>query len=112
MKNGCIAVAEGANMPTVQSGIDVFQDAGVLFAPSKAANAGGVATSGLEMTQNSMRLSWSRDELNQRLRDIMADIHASCVEYGQGKDRVDYMKGANIAAFVKLADAISAYGVM
>ena len=112
VKNGCIAVAEGANMPTVQSGIDVFQDAGVLFAPSKAANAGGVATSGLEMTQNSMRLSWSRDELNQRLRDIMADIHASCVEYGQGKDRVDYMKGANIAAFVKLADAISAYGVM
>jgi glutamate dehydrogenase (NADP+) len=112
VKNGCIAVAEGANMPTVQSGIDVFQDAGLLFAPSKAANAGGVATSGLEMTQNSMRLSWSRDELNQRLRDIMADIHASCVEYGQGKDRVDYMKGANIAAFVKLADAISAYGVM
>lgn len=112
VKNGCIAVAEGANMPTVKSGIDVFQDAGVLFAPSKAANAGGVATSGLEMTQNSMRLSWSRDELNQRLRDIMADIHASCVEYGQGKDRVDYMKGANIAAFVKLADAISAYGVM
>ena len=112
VKNDCIAVAEGANMPTVKSGIDVFQDAGVLFAPSKAANAGGVATSGLEMTQNSMRLSWSRDELNQRLRDIMADIHASCVEYGQGKDRVDYMKGANIAAFVKLADAISAYGVM
>jgi glutamate dehydrogenase (NADP+) len=112
VKNGCIAVAEGANMPTVQSGIDVFQDAGVLFAPSKAANAGGVATSGLEMTQNSMRLSWSRDELNRRLRDIMADIHASCVEYGQGKERVDYMKGANIGAFVKLADAISAYGVM
>ena len=112
VKSGCIAVAEGANMPTVQSGIDVFQDAGVLFAPSKAANAGGVATSGLEMTQNSMRLSWSREELNQRLRDIMADIHASCVEYGQGKDRVDYMKGANIAAFVKLADAISAYGIM
>jgi glutamate dehydrogenase (NADP+) len=112
VKNGCIAVAEGANMPTEQAGIDVFQDAGILFAPSKAANAGGVATSGLEMTQNSMRLSWSRDELNQRLRNIMADIHASCVEYGQGKDRVDYMKGANIAAFVKLADAISAYGVM
>ena len=112
VKNGCIAVAEGANMPTEKPGIDVFQDAGVLFAPSKAANAGGVATSGLEMTQNSMRLSWSRDELNRRLRDIMADIHASCVEYGQGKDRVDYLKGANIAAFVKLADAISAYGVM
>ena len=99
-------------MPTEQAGIDVLQEAGVLFAPSKAANAGGVATSGLEMTQNSMRLSWSRDELNQRLREIMADIHERCVEYGQGKDRVDYLKGANIAAFVKLADAISAYGVM
>ena len=112
VNNGCIAVAEGANMPTELGGIDVLEKAGVLFAPSKAANAGGVATSGLEMTQNSMRLSWSRDELNQRLRDIMADIHESCVAYGQGKDRVDYIKGANVAAFVKLADAISAYGVM
>jgi glutamate dehydrogenase (NADP+) len=100
VKNGCIAVAEGANMPAEQAAIDVFEGAGILFAPSKAANAGGVATSGLEMTQNSMRLSWSRDELNRRLREIMADIHDSCVEYG------------NIAAFVKLADAISAYGVM
>jgi glutamate dehydrogenase (NADP+) len=112
VKNDCFAVAEGANMPTELPGINVFQEAGVLFAPSKAANAGGVATSGLEMTQNSMRLSWSRDELNQRLRQIMADIHESCVEYGQGKDRVDYIKGANIAGFVKLADAITAYGVM
>jgi glutamate dehydrogenase (NADP+) len=112
VKNGCIAVAEGANMPTELAGIDIFQKAGVLFAPSKAANAGGVATSGLEMTQNSMRLSWSRDELNQRLRQIMTDIHESCVEYGQGKDHVDYIKGANIAGFVKLADAIKAYGVM
>ena len=112
MKNGCIAIAEGANMPTELAGIEVFQEAGVLFAPSKAANAGGVATSGLEMTQNSMRLSWSRDELNQRLRQIMTDIHESCVEYGQGKDHVDYIKGANIAGFVKLADAIRAYGVM
>jgi len=111
-KNDCFAVAEGANMPTELPGIEVFQEAGVLFAPSKAANAGGVATSGLEMTQNSMRLSWSRDELNQRLRQIMADIHESCVEYGQGKDRVDYIKGANIAGFVKLADAITAYGIM
>jgi glutamate dehydrogenase (NADP+) len=112
VKNGCIAVAEGANMPTELAGIDVFQQAGVLFAPSKAANAGGVACSGLEMTQNSMRLSWSRDELNRRLREIMAGIHDSCVEYGAEKDRVDYIKGANIAAFVKLADAIRAYGVM
>jgi glutamate dehydrogenase (NADP+) len=112
VKNDCFAIAEGANMPTELPGIEVFQEAGVLFAPSKAANAGGVATSGLEMTQNSMRLSWSRDELNQRLRQIMADIHESCVEYGQGKDRVDYIKGANIAGFVKLADAITAYGIM
>jgi glutamate dehydrogenase (NADP+) len=112
VKNGCIAIAEGANMPTELGGIDVFEKAGILFAPSKAANAGGVACSGLEMTQNSMRLSWSRDELNRRLREIMANIHESCVKHGQGKDRVDYIKGANIAAFVKLADAISAYGVM
>jgi glutamate dehydrogenase (NADP+) len=112
VKNGCIAVAEGANMPSELGAIDVFEKAGVLFAPSKAANAGGVATSGLEMTQNSMRLSWSREELNRRLREIMAGIHESCVKYGQGSDRVDYIKGANIAAFVKLADAITAYGVM
>jgi len=112
VKNGCIAIAEGANMPTELGGIEVFEKAGILFAPSKAANAGGVACSGLEMTQNSMRLSWSRDELNRRLREIMADIHERCVKHGQGEDRVDYIKGANIAAFVKLADAISAYGVM
>lgn len=110
--NGCIAVAEGANMPTELPGIDIFQEAGILFAPSKAANAGGVACSGLEMTQNSMRLSWSRAELNRRLREIMASIHERCVEYGQVGDRVDYIKGANIAAFVKLADAIKAYGIM
>ena len=84
----------------------------MLFAPSKAANAGGVACSGLEMTQNSMRLSWSRDELNQRLREIMAGIHERCVEYGDDDGRVDYIKGANIASFVKLSDAIMAYGVM
>jgi glutamate dehydrogenase (NADP+) len=112
VRNGCIAVAEGANMPTEQAGIDVFHAAGVLFAPSKAANAGGVACSGLEMTQNSMRLSWSRDELNQRLRNIMADIHERCVEYGAGTERVNYVKGANIASFVKVADAMLAYGVM
>jgi len=111
-KNGCIAVAEGANMPTELAGIGVFESAGTLFAPSKAANAGGVACSGLEMTQNSMRLSWSREELNQRLRDIMAGIHDNCVEYGEGKDRVNYIKGANIAGFVKLADAIGSYGIM
>ena len=112
IKNGCIAVAEGANMPTVIEGVHAFQETDVLFAPSKAANAGGVATSGLEMTQNSMRLSWSRDELNQRLRDIMAGIHENCVRYGETKGNVDYIKGANIASFVKLSDAMLAYGVM
>jgi len=112
VKSGCIAVAEGANMPTELSGIEVFRKAGVLFAPSKAANAGGVACSGLEMTQNSMRLSWSREELDRRLREIMAGIHERCVEYGEENGRVDYIKGANISGFVKLADAIMAYGIM
>lgn len=112
VKNGCIAIAEGANMPTGLGGIDVFQQGGVLFAPSKAANAGGVACSGLEMTQNSMRLSWSRDELNTRLRAIMADIHRRCVEHGEANGQVDYIRGANIAGFVKVADAMCAYGVM
>jgi glutamate dehydrogenase (NADP+) len=112
VRNGCRAVAEGANMPTEQAGIEVFQRAGVLFAPSKAANAGGVAVSGLEMTQNSMRLSWTRAEMNQKLREIMSGIHARCVEHGTENGQVDYVKGANIAGFVKLADAITAYGVM
>jgi glutamate dehydrogenase (NADP+) len=112
VKNGCIAIAEGANMPTELGGIEVFRKAGVLFAPSKAANAGGVACSGLEMTQNSMRLSWSREELDRRLRGIMAGVHERCVEYGEGNGKVDYIKGANISGFVKLADAITAYGIM
>jgi glutamate dehydrogenase (NADP+) len=112
VKNGCIAIAEGANMPTELSGIEIFRKAGVLFAPSKAANAGGVACSGLEMTQNSMRLSWSREELDRRLRGIMAGVHERCVEYGEGNGKVDYIKGANISGFVKLADAITAYGIM
>ncbi len=110
--NGCSAVAEGANMPTTKAGIDVLQGAGVLYVPGKAANAGGVATSGLEMTQNSMRLSWSREELDARLRVIMSEIHEKCVEYGDNGENVDYVKGANIAGFVKVADAMLAYGVM
>jgi glutamate dehydrogenase (NADP+) len=110
--NGCKAVAEGANMPTPPSGIKVFHDAGVLHAPSKAANAGGVAVSGLEMTQNSMRLSWTREELDGRLHEIMRNIHASCVEYGTEGDTVNYTKGANIAGFTKVADAMLAYGIM
>ncbi len=112
VKNGCIAVAEGANMPTDREGVEVFKKGSVLFAPSKAANAGGVACSGLEMTQNSLRLSWSRDELNSRLRIIMANIHDRCVEHGQDNGQVNYIRGANIAGFVKVADAILAYGVM
>jgi glutamate dehydrogenase (NADP+) len=112
IKNGCIAVAEGANMPTNKGGIDAFQEASTLYAPGKAANAGGVATSGLEMTQNSMRISWSREELDARLREIMSNIHEQCVEYGNHNGQVDYVKGANIAGFVKVADAMLAYGVM
>ncbi|MBT8422009.1 MAG: NADP-specific glutamate dehydrogenase [Gammaproteobacteria bacterium] len=111
--NGCIAVAEGANMPSEQDAIDAFQEAKVLFGPSKAANAGGVAVSGLEMSQNSIRVSWSRDELNKRLREIMLEIHDRCEEHGrESDDYVNYLKGANVAGFIKVADAMLAYGVM
>ncbi|MBT8137730.1 MAG: NADP-specific glutamate dehydrogenase [Gammaproteobacteria bacterium] len=110
--NGCKAVSEGANMPTVKEGVDAFIDANILFAPSKAANAGGVAVSGLEMTQNSMRLNWGRDELNERLRGIMQGIHEQCVRYGTEGKNVNYLKGANIAGFVKVADAMMAYGIV
>ena len=112
VRNGCRAVAEGANMPTEQAGIDILQRANVLFARSNAANAGGVTVSGLEMTQNSMPAVWTRPEMNQRLREIVVGIHSRCVEHGTENGRVDYVKGANIAGFVKLADAIQAYGVM
>ena len=112
IKNGCIAVSEGANMPTEQDGIDAYIDSGILYAPSKAANAGGVAVSGLEMSQNSARISWKEDELQKLLIGIMDDIHASCVEYGDEGDHVNYLKGANIAGFVKVADAMLAYGVV
>jgi len=112
IENGCVAVAEGANMPTTKEGVDAFQEADILYAPGKAANAGGVATSGLEMTQNSMRLSWSREDIDTRLRAIMSGIHEQCVEYGNHNGNVDYVKGANIAGFVKVADAMLAYGVM
>jgi glutamate dehydrogenase (NADP+) len=113
VRNGCSGVSEGANMPSNQDAITTFQKAGLLYAPSKAANAGGVAVSGLEMTQNSMRISWSRDELNTRLRNIMSDIHSKCVQYGKDEDgNVDYLKGANIAGFVKVGEAMLAYGVI
>jgi len=113
VKNGCIAVIEGSNMPTDFDAVDVFQEAEIMFAPSKAANAGGVAVSGLELTQNSMRLSWTREETDQKLRKIMTDIHMRCVEHGQDRDGyVNYLKGANIAGFIKVANAMVAYGVM
>lgn len=109
--NGCKGVSEGANMPTEKSGVDVFQGAGILYAPGKAANAGGVAVSGLEMSQNSLRLSWSRKEMDERLQGIIATIHDSCVKYGKGKNGVDYLAGANIAGFIKVADAMLAHGL-
>lgn len=113
VKNGCIGVSEGANMPTELGGIRVFQNASILFAPSKAANAGGVAVSGLEMSQNSARITWKEDELQSLLQRIMQDIHESCVEYGrESKDRINYLKGANIAGFTKVANAMLAYGVV
>ncbi|MEX2489151.1 MAG: NADP-specific glutamate dehydrogenase [Pseudomonadales bacterium] len=113
IKNGCIAVSEGANMPSTQQAIDKFVEARTLFAPGKAANAGGVAVSGLEMSQNSARVSWKEAELLQSLSEIMAFIHDQCVAYGENKDgTVNYVKGANLAAFVKVADAMLAYGTV
>jgi glutamate dehydrogenase (NADP+) len=110
LKNGCIGVSEGANMPTELAGIAAFQKAGILYAPSKAANAGGVAVSGLEMSQNSARIAWSDTELEKLLKDTMHTIHDSCVEYGERKNHVDYLAGANIAGFVKVADAMLSFG--
>lgn len=111
--NGCICVAEGANMPSTPEAIEVFQKAKILFAPGKASNAGGVATSGLEMSQNSLRLSWTSEEVDEKLKGIMANIHEACVKYGKNADGyIDYVKGANIAGFVKVADAMLAQGVV
>lgn len=111
--NGCMVVAEGANMPSTPEAIEAFHAAKVLFAPGKASNAGGVATSGLEMSQNSLRMSWSREEVDQRLLTIMKDIHSQCVEYGTDESGyVDYVKGANIAGFVKVADAMIDQGIV
>jgi glutamate dehydrogenase (NADP+) len=110
VKNGCMGVSEGANMPTYLDGINVFQEAGILYAPSKAANAGGVAVSGLEMSQNSSRISWDEAELDKLLKATMLRIHDSCVEYGKTKDGVDYLAGANIAGFIKVADAMLSFG--
>lgn len=111
VNNGCIALAEGANMPTTMEASHYLREAGILFAPAKAANAGGVAVSGLEMSQNSMRLSWPKEELEKRLEDIMFKIHQQSKRYGQQSDNtIDYVRGANIAGFTKVADAMLSYG--
>jgi len=110
--NGCICVSEGANMPSTPEAVEVFLNAKILFAPGKASNAGGVATSGLEMSQNSLRMNWTREEVDTKLKNIMNDIHIQCVEYGQEGDFVNYVKGANIAGFFKVADAMLDQGVV
>jgi len=113
LKNGITVVSEGANMPTSIEGVHAFIEAGIMYAPGKAANAGGVAVSGLEQSQNALRLSWSREEVDERLRAIMADIHKKCVEHGAAGDgTVDYVKGSNIAGFVKVANALTAFGLV
>ncbi|GAA4295129.1 NADP-specific glutamate dehydrogenase [Aestuariibaculum suncheonense] len=113
LANGCICVSEGANMPSTKEAIAAFHKAKILFAPGKASNAGGVATSGLEMTQNSLRFNWTREEVDKKLKEIMANIHDSCITYGKGEDGyIDYVKGANIAGFVKVADAMLAQGIV
>jgi glutamate dehydrogenase (NADP+) len=112
VKNGCIAIGEGANMPSTPAAVEVFQKAKILYAPGKASNAGGVATSGLEMSQNSMRLSWTREEVDERLHNIMISIHEQCVKYGKEGSYINYVNGANIARFVKVADAMLDQGLV
>jgi len=112
IKNGCVCIGEGANMPSTPEAIQTFTENKVLFAPGKASNAGGVAVSGLEMAQNSLRYNWTREEVDSRLKNIMSEIHESCVEYGKEDGFVNYVKGANIAGFVKVADAMLAQGVV
>ena len=112
IKGGIIAITEGANMPTTNEAIAAIKKANLVFAPGKAANAGGVAVSGLEMTQNSIRMAWTREELEERLKNIMREIHQQCVNYGTEEKQVDYIKGANIAGFVKVANAMVAYGAV
>ncbi|RRW62753.1 NADP-specific glutamate dehydrogenase [Pseudomonas fluorescens] len=112
LRNGCVCVAEGANMPTTLEAVDIFIEAGILFAPGKASNAGGVAVSGLEMSQNAMRLLWTAGEVDSKLHAIMQSIHHACVHYGEDNGQINYVKGANIAGFVKVADAMLAQGVV
>jgi glutamate dehydrogenase (NADP+) len=106
VRNKCICVCEGANMPCKPEAISVFQKNKLLYAPGKAANAGGVAVSGLEMAQNSMRLGWNREEVDNKLHQIMKNIHQTCVKYGREGDYINYVKGANIGGFIKVADAM------
>lgn len=113
LSNGCYVISEGANMPCTPDAVEAFQAAEILYAPGKASNAGGVATSGLEMSQNSLRITWTREEVNEKLKIIMNEIHNSCIKYGKREDGyIDYVKGANIAGFVKVADAMLAQGVV
>ena len=112
VKNGCICVSEGANMPSTPQAVEVFLGAKILYGPGKAANAGGVSTSGLEMSQNSLRLSWSREEVDSRLHGIMKAIHAQCVEYGKDGAFINYVNGANVAGFIKVADSMIDQGVV
>jgi glutamate dehydrogenase (NADP+) len=112
VKNGCICVSEGANMPSTPEAVEAFQNAKILFGPGKAANAGGVAVSGLEMSQNSLRFNWTREEVDEKLLRIMKDIHEQCVRYGKEGDWVDYVKGANIAGFIKVADSMLDQGIV
>ena len=112
IKNGCIAVAEGANMPSETEAVEVFLNSKILFGPGKAANAGGVAVSGLEMSQNSSRISWGREEVDKKLHQIMQSIHSACVKHGKNDDFTDYVKGANIAGFIKVADAMMDQGIV
>ena len=109
IRNGCFVVAEGANMPSDPDAVNVFLDSKILFGPGKAANAGGVAVSGLEMSQNSMRISWTREEVDSKLKDIMNSIHSSCLEHSSNEN---YVKGANIAGFIKVADSMLDQGVV
>ncbi len=112
VKNGCFVVSEGANMPSTPDAAEVFINSKILYGPGKAANAGGVATSGLEMSQNSLRLSWTREEVDEKLHNIMIAIHEQCVEYGKEGDYINYVKGANIAGFIKVADTMLDHGVV
>jgi glutamate dehydrogenase/leucine dehydrogenase len=110
--NGCFCISEGANMPSTPEAVEIYLNKGILYGPGKAANAGGVAVSGLEMTQNSMRLPWKREEVDARLKQIMTSIHDTCVKHGKDGDYINYVKGSNIGGFVKVADAMLAQGAV